>query len=146
MAKGTKEQKKLLKAIKKNPNNPDPLIQLGWIHFEAHQYNEARQRFTQARELQADSQTTADATYGLALIEQHAGHYEQAKEMLRGIIRECSDFRKRPEVHFALGRVNDELWRKTEWKNEQDKENSEPLQRAIDHYEQAILVLEHCIL
>jgi fused signal recognition particle receptor len=138
MAKGTKEQKKLLKAIKKNPNNPAPLLQLGWFHFEAHQYNEAKQRFTRALELQTDPQTIADATYGLALIEKHAGHYEQAKEMLRGIIRECSDFRKRPEVHFALGRVNDELWRNTEWKNEKDKENSELFRRAIDHYEQAI--------
>ncbi len=138
MAKATKDQKKLLKAIKKNPHNPTPFVQLGWIQFEGHQYNEAKQRFTQAIELQADPQTTADATYGLALIEQHTGHHEQAKERLRGLIKDYPDFRKRADAHFALGQVNDELWRNTAWKNEKDKENSELLQRAIDHYQQAI--------
>jgi fused signal recognition particle receptor len=138
MAKATKEQKKLLKAIQKNPQNPIPFIELGWIHFEEHQYNEAKQRFTQAFALQPNPHVTADATYGIALIEQQAGHYEQAKELLRRIIRECPNFPKRPDVHFALARTNDLLWRNTEWNTEKDPAHSELLQRAIDHYQQAI--------
>ena len=108
MAKVTREQKKLLKAIKKNPHDPAPLVELGWMHVENHQYNEAKQRFMQAAELQASPQIQADATYGLALIDQHAGHLEEAKERLLDIFRICSDFQKRPEVHFALARTNEQ--------------------------------------
>ena len=138
MAKVTREQKKLLKAMKKDPHNPTALAQLGWMHFEHHEYNEAKQRFTQVVEFQTDPLVTADAHYGLALIAQHAGHSEQARELLREVLRTCPNFPKRPDVHFALGQTNEALWRNTAWKHEQEKEDSEFLQRAMEHYQQAI--------
>lgn len=138
MAKVTREQKKLLKALKKNPHDADALLQIAWMHFENHQYNEAKQRFTQAIDAQPASQKLADAAYGLALIEQQAGHYEQAQERLRGIFTQCSDYAKRAEVHFTLAQVTEQLWRTINWKNAREKEESDLLQRAIDHYQQAI--------
>ncbi len=144
MAKITREHKKLFKALKKNPHDADALLQLAWMHFEDHDYNEAKQRFTQAVEAlaavdaQPAPQKLADATYGLALIEKRAGHYEQARERLRGIFTTCSDYAKRAEVHIMLAQVNEHLWRTTDWKNAREKDTSDLLQRAIDHYQQAI--------
>lgn len=138
MAKVTRDQKKLLKALKKNPHDPETLVELGWMHFDNHEYPEAKQRFTQVLAEQPNPAFTADATYGLALIEQHGGHYEQARERLRGIFRECPTYAKRAEVHFTLAQVNEHLWRTTTWKNETEKAQSEFLQRAVEHYQQAI--------
>jgi fused signal recognition particle receptor len=138
MAKATKGQKKLLKAIKKQPQNPAPLVQLGWLHFDAHEYNEAKQRFTQALDISADSPVMADAAYGLACVEYATGRYEPAKERLQTVIRDYPDFQKRPEAHFVLAQANEALWRDADWPNETDRLQSELLQRALDHYEQAI--------
>lgn len=134
----TRDQKKLLKAMKKNPHDSIPHARLGWIHFDQHHYNEAKQHFARAVELHSDSSATADANYGLALIDMESGRYDRARETLRTILRDQPDFRKRPEVHFAMGRVNESLWRNTEWKNEKERASSEFLQRAADHYEQAL--------
>ncbi len=71
----TREQKKLLKAIKKNPHDPAPLCELGWMYFEQHHYSEAKSYFSQAIELQNHSPAVADATYGLALIEMEQKQY-----------------------------------------------------------------------
>jgi fused signal recognition particle receptor len=138
MAKVTRDQKKLLKAVQKNPHDPTPIVELGWMHFEDHQYQEAKQRFTQAVALQSNPQITAEVNYGLALIANQAGHYEPARELLRGVIRDCPNFQKRAEVHFALARANDLLWRQIESSKEREPERAELLQRAIDHYQQAV--------
>ncbi len=134
----TREQKKLLKAIKKNPHDSASHARLGWSYFEQRKHNEASQYFTQAIELRSDPDAVADAMYGLALLDFENGKYEQAKDGLRSLIREYPNFSKRPEVHFSLAQANDLLWRQTEWKNETEREHSEYLQRAIDHYEQAL--------
>lgn len=138
MANATREQKKLLKAIKKNPQDPAPLVDLGWMHIETHEYNEAKQRFTRALELHTTPQIAADAAYALALIDQHAGQYDRARERLRGIFRTCPDFSKRANVHFVLAQVSEQIWRETEWKNDREKEESELFQRSLEHYQQAI--------
>ena len=138
MAKVTREQKKLLKAVKKNPHDANALLELAWMHWHNHEYPEAKQRFTQALESQSTLQNTADASYGLALIEQHSGQDEKAQERLREIFRTCQDYAKRAEVHLTLAQVTEHLWRTTTWKNAREREQSELLQRAIDHYQQAI--------
>ncbi len=134
----TREQKKLLKAIRKNPHDPTPLTELGWIYFEQRNYDEARQYFSHAVKTQRQTPAAADAVYGLALIDMENKQYGQAREALRSLIREFPDFQKRPEVHFTLAKTNDILWRTTEWNTEQEQRDSEYLQRAIDHYEQAV--------
>ena len=108
------------------------------MYFDQHNYNEAKQYFTQAVELQVNSPATADATYGLALLNMQKGQYESVREVLRSIIRDYPNFQKRPELHFMLAQANDFLWRKTEWPGDKEKNDSEYLQRALDHYEQAI--------
>ena len=138
MATVTRDQKKLLKALKKEPHNPTVLVEVGWLHFENHEYPEAKQRFTEAVEAPAEPAVTADANYGLALLAQHAGRHEQARDLLRDIIKTCPTFPKRPEVHFALARANDLLWRNTAWPNAPAKAQADFLQRALDHYQQAI--------
>ena len=138
MAKVTREQKKLLRTLKKNPRDADALLELAWMHWNKHEYNEAKQRFTQVLELQSAAQKMADATYGLALIDQHAGQNEKAQERLRGIFRICQDYVKRAEVHLTLAQISERLWRTTAWKNTREKEQSEFLQRAMEHYQQAI--------
>ena len=82
MARVTREQKKLLKAIKKNPHDSKALTQLGWIHVEQHEYSEAKQRFNQAVESQSDLETTAGARYGLALLARKSGDNAEAKDLL----------------------------------------------------------------
>ncbi len=134
----TRDQKKLLKMIKKNPHDSGPLARLGWMYFEQRNYNEATQHFAHAVELHSDPSAVADANYGLALIAMEARKYDQARNMLRAVIREYPGFQKRAELHFILGKANESLWRTTEWKDEKDKTTSEFLQRAIDHYEQAV--------
>ena len=136
--KGSREQKKLLKAIKKNPHDSKPLVLLGWILFDQKDFSEAKQYFSQAVELHSDPLAAADATYGLALLDLKDGKFEQVRDALREMIREHPDFEKRASVHFALGRANEQLWRNAQWKNEKEKEGSELLQRAVDHYEQAL--------
>ena len=136
--KGNRDQKKLLKDLKKSPDNPKLLIEAGWMAAEEQQYDEARQYFSRAIELRPDPQSSADAAYGLGLahIEQKA--YEQARDAFRAIIRDYPDYQKRPEVHFSLAEVNETLWRQAAWKNEKERLDAETLRRAIDHYEQAI--------
>lgn len=138
MAKVTREQKKLFKALKKNPHNADALLQLAWMHFEAHEYNEAKQRFTHAVDAQPDAQKLADAAFGLALIDKHTGHAREAQERLRDIFTICPAYVKRAEVHLTLAQVNEQIWRTTVWKNARKKDASDLLQRAIEHYQQAI--------
>ncbi len=138
MAKVTRDQKKLLKAIRKNPQDPAPLVELGWMYAEQNNVNEARQYFTQAIALPVKNSAAADAAYGLALFDLQKGQYQQARDALREIIRDYPNFEKRPEVHFALGQANDHLWRNSQWPSQKEKMQSEFLQRAIDHYEQAI--------
>ena len=134
----TREQKKLLKAIKKNAHDPAPSTELGWSFFEQKNYHEARQYFQQAIDLQSPVPATADALYGMALLDLQQKQYEQARDRLRNILREFPNFQKRPEVHFTLGQANEHLWRSNEWSNAEEKFSSEFLQRAIDHYEQAV--------
>ena len=136
--KATREQKKLLKAIKKNVHDPAPFAELGWSFFEQQDYDEAREYFQQAIDLHSPAPATADALYGMARLNIQQKQYERARERLRSILREFPNFQKRPEVHFALGQANDSLWRTTEWSSEKEKHASEFLQRAIDHYEQAV--------
>ncbi|MBD3326224.1 tetratricopeptide repeat protein, partial [candidate division KSB3 bacterium] len=140
MAKGkvTREQKKLLKTIKKNPQDAAPLVELGWIYFDQKQFNEARQQFTRAAELSAPSAAVADAAYGLGLLDLEGGRHEDARDRLRSLLKDHPDFSKRPEAHFALARANDLLWRDMAWESDRERAASEYLQRAIDHYEQAI--------
>ncbi|PID57347.1 signal recognition particle-docking protein FtsY [candidate division KSB3 bacterium] len=134
----TREQKKLLKTIRKNAQDPEPLARLAWTFFDQQQYDEAQHYFQQAIDLKSPASSTADALYGMALLDLQRKHYEYARDDLRRIIRDFPDFQKRPEVHFALGQANDQLWRTREWTDEKEKFGSEFLQRAIDHYEQAI--------
>ena len=134
----TREQKKLLKTIKKNAQDPTPLTELGWSFFDQKNYDDARQYFQQAIDLQSPAPATADALYGMALLNVQQKQYQQARDRLRNIIRDFPNFQKRPEVHFALGQANDYLWRTTDWSSEEEKLSSEFLQRAIDHYEQAV--------
>ncbi len=137
-AKVTREQKKLLKTIKKNPHDARPLAELGWSYFDQKNPNEARKYFHKAVELQSDPTATADALYGLALLDVNEHKYERAREGLRNILKDSPNFPKRPDIHFTLAHVCEALWKNTEWKNEKAKHASELLQRAIDHYEQAI--------
>lgn len=133
-----RDQKFLLKAINKTPNEPKLHVELGWLYAESRQYRDAQQSFSRAAELGADPQTTADAAYGLALIHIEQNAFEQARERLRIVLRDCPTFSKRPEVHFALAQVNEHLWRQASWKNERERLDAEYLQRALDHYQQAI--------
>ncbi|MCP4401438.1 MAG: signal recognition particle-docking protein FtsY [bacterium] len=134
----TREQKKLLKAIKKNAYDPAPPAELGWSFFEQKNYDEAQQYFQQAIDLQSPAEAGADALYGMALLNVRQKQYLQARDRLRKIVREFPNFQKRPEVHFTLGQTNDTLWRNGEWSSEEERRSSEFLQRAIDHYEQAV--------
>ena len=133
-----RDQKFLLKAISKTPNDPKLRVELAWLHAEERQYREAQEHFSRAIELGADPHTAADAAYGLALIHVEQKAFEQAREELRTLIRDCPTFQKRAEAHFALAEVNEHLWRQTSWKNEQERLDSEYLQRALDHYQQAV--------
>ena len=136
--KGNRDQKKLLKDLKKSQDNPKLLIEAGWMAAEEQQYDEARQYFSRAIELRPDPQSSADAAYGLGLVHIEQKAYEQARDAFRAIIRDYPDYQKRPEVHFSLAEVNETLWRQAAWKNEKERLDAETLRRAIDHYEQAI--------
>ncbi|MDY0092702.1 MAG: signal recognition particle-docking protein FtsY [Candidatus Vecturithrix sp.] len=136
--KANREQKKLLKTIKKNPDDSNALTQLGWSAYEQHDDNEASRYFTRAIEAKSETFAVTDALYGLALIELERKRYLEAREMLRQIIKDSPNFQRRAEVHLALGQANDWLWRTTEWKNEKEKAESDLLQRARDHYQQAL--------
>ena len=136
--KATREQKKLLKAIKKNPQDSSALTQLGWSAYEQSDYNEASQYFNRAIEARSEALAATDAAYGLALIELDHKRFQEAREALRKIITEAPDFQRRAEVHLALGQANEWLWRSASWKNEKEKAESDLLQRALDHYQQAL--------
>ncbi|GAK57387.1 signal recognition particle-docking protein FtsY [Candidatus Vecturithrix granuli] len=136
--KATREQKKLLKAIKKNPDDSSALAQLGWNAYAEHDEDEASRYFTRAIEARSEAFAATDALYGLALIDLEHKRYAEAREMLRQIIKDSPDFQRRAEVHLALGQANEWLWRTSSWKNEKEKAESDLLQRARDHYQQAL--------
>lgn len=137
---GRFEIRQLQKAIKRNPDDRDAILELGWLYLDGEQYSEAQEQFVRILDMTGTTTYRVQARFGLAMIDLKHGKTGAAKEAIESILQECIDssidFPRSAEAHFYLGTLFEKQLRES--KNPSDLEIQHLLQKATREYEAAI--------